>query len=348
MSRDFPPNASDDAVPKLPADSKQHQVSPDPAEPADSLTAAHASLGGGNTEQTAATQRRHERLSAIFDSLPPLGSRGYLDHLRTAPSGALPPEVAVRAYRQLVEAGDREGAIATRDRLLDATHDYFRELRFKASQMVVRGQAAVEEHDLVMGAVVRVLELLPGERGRFAERYWKTFIVQRLRDEWREMHGRDGEEVEPIRRRTHGSPMAGDEPGRIDYTDPAQEVSDQDADYAYWHGHADGEERARTYRQIEATLARVFESFAEGSLERLVAEDQYGDTPSPIDRDTRSADPQTPLTERLGVDRFKISRALRRVKMVLAAALLQDLSPDDRERLDYLIRPVRAKTTRAK
>jgi hypothetical protein len=41
------------------------------------------------------------RCESAFETLPPLGTEEYVNHIRTAGKAAFPPEVLVRAFRQL-------------------------------------------------------------------------------------------------------------------------------------------------------------------------------------------------------------------------------------------------------
>lgn len=285
---------------------------------------------------------RCQQLERVFNDLPALGSTEYLEFIQTATAEELPPEVVVRAYRQLVEAGQQEAARLTRDRLFDPKHDYFRRIRYRAPRMVVTGQSAIEAHDLIAGAMVRVLELLPGHRGVAAETKWNTFIHRQLIDEWRKLHGRNGEDVTAYPKWSQHTSI-GVEAQTAGSADPlSQELT------AHEIPLCTNEDTSATARQIEGILQRVVDSFPIDSLERAVAENQFGPDRAPIHRDTRSAVPQTPLTDILGVDRYKISRSLKKVRILLAAALLAELDAEDCVRLAYLIRPVRPMTKRAK
>jgi hypothetical protein len=60
----------------------------------------------------------HGRLDAGFQALPKLGSPEYLAFLKSAPPRDLPPQVLVRAYRQLLDAGESCAADRALERLL--------------------------------------------------------------------------------------------------------------------------------------------------------------------------------------------------------------------------------------
>lgn len=244
----------------------------------------------------------------IFDSLPPPGSPAYLEHLRTATTEELPPEVLARAYRQLAGDAD-EAARATLARLLGEKNgrpEYLGSVLWHATRTVPPHQHWQEALDLFQDAVALILEVLPGERGRYAERAWRSFCYQRLIDAWRRRQGRRGERTEAQR----AVAPANDDGEALD-------LLDQIAEAPPWHA-AVGPDKLPW---LEDFVRRVVAAIAD-PLVRAVAEDQWlsGD-PSPISGTRTSAGGREPLTGRFGKSRFQVHRALNAARARLFAAL---------------------------
>jgi hypothetical protein len=72
---------------------------------------------------------------------------------------------------------------------------------------------------------------------------------------------------------------------------------------------------------LEDFVRRTVSEFKD-PLMRRVAEDQFGPDPSPISAGRSEMD-KSPLTEQLGVDRYRISRALKQARAKLFAALIK-------------------------
>jgi hypothetical protein len=64
---------------------------------------------------------RNARLESTYAELPPLGISSYVEYVRTAPKERLPPEVLVRAWKQL--SPESPEARETLARLLGKTGD---------------------------------------------------------------------------------------------------------------------------------------------------------------------------------------------------------------------------------
>lgn len=246
-------------------------------------------------------------LDEIFASLPPLGSAAYLEHLRTATTEELPPEVLARAYRELADDGD-EAARATLARLLGEKNgrpEYLGTVLWHATRTVPRHQHWQDALDLYQDAVALIIELLPTARGRYAERAWRSFCYQRLIDAWRRRQGRRGERAEQ-----RVEAWTGDD-GEV--ADPL----DQTAEPPPWHAVVGPDKLP----WLEGFVRRVVAGIAEPFV-RAVAEDQWlsGD-PSPISGVRTSAGGREPLTRRYGKSRFQVHRALNAARARLFAAL---------------------------
>jgi hypothetical protein len=263
----------------------------------------------------------NDAFRTIFEALPPLDSPEYFEHLRMAAAQELPAQVLVRAYRQLSAARRTEAAHATLERLLghDEKYGYLKAVRFLAKSFAARGYYFFDTEDLVQATVVEIIKVLPTARGAMAESAWVVFCRQRLVDAWRQLAGRRGERI----RAERVEPGLAGESGKTN--DPLDNVS----------GSADG-----WRAQIMGSQLPWLKDFIRETIEsindpvtRLVALDQFGDDRSRISSGT-SASGKPPLTEQLGVSRYAISRALKRARLRLAAALLA--SKDHDIDLDWL------------
>lgn len=268
----------------------------------------------------------NERFDAIFEALPPLDSPEYLKHLETATTARLPAQVLARAFRQLCAAGVEPVASATLARLLskDNQYGYLKVVRRLAKKQTPRGQNSQDGDDLFQSAVMRILEVLPTQRGAMAEKAWVLFCHNCFEDAWRTMFGRRGERLKV----QFVEPSLDQEPDKI--VDLLENTYGVDAP---WHVGAKQSDLPWLETVIERTIANIADP-----LIRSIAEDQFGPDPSPISSG-RSASGKPPLVEQLGVDRYRISRALRDAKSRLAGALLADKEHEiDKEWLRKFVR----------
>lgn len=244
----------------------------------------------------------------IFSELPPLNSSEYMTLLETAPASDLPAQVLARAFRQLIVSGSEVAANATLARLVSSKqYVYLAAVRRLASLMVAQGQYRYDEEDLIQETIAEIVKTLPTPRGELAERAWVLFSKQRFQDGWRNINGRRGEKL----RGKRVEPTIDEETG--DVYDPAEETDGQSAP---WHA---GVEKSKL-PWLESFIRRTATEIADPMIRR-VAEDQFGDDPSPISAG-KSATGKLPLTDQLGLSRFQISRALKNAKARLAAALM--------------------------
>lgn len=252
-----------------------------------------------------------QRFDELFAALPPPGSAEYLRLLQTASVLELPAQVLVRAYRLLLANGQESAAKATLERLLDHkdSHGYLRTIRRLSRQQVPGNQNWHDSDDLYQAALTEILKVLPSKRGELAEVAWVRFCQNCFEDAWRALHGRRGERL----RHKYVEPMADDETGELIFLVEQTEGPD-----APWHQGARQSELPRVEKLIARTVAGM-----QDELMRKVAEDQFGDDPSPISSG-RSGKGKPPLTEQLNASRFQISRALRNAKARIAASLIAD------------------------
>jgi hypothetical protein len=245
----------------------------------------------------------------IFEALPPLDSSQFINYLRTASAAELPAQVVARAYRQLCMAGSDEAAQATLIRLVgsDNKYHYLASVRRMAKHSIARGQYWYDAEDLVQATIVEIVRVLPTPRGALAERAWVMFSQQRFSDAWRVLNGRRGEKV----RGQRVEPSIDTETG-----EPFDPVEESDGTTAVWHVSAQASNIPWLEEFIQETVAKIADP-----ITRQVAEDRIGDDPSPISAGV-SAGGKPPLTEQLGINRFKVMRALSNAKARLASALL--------------------------
>jgi DNA-directed RNA polymerase specialized sigma24 family protein len=243
----------------------------------------------------------------IFSELPPLGSPEYIRLLEMAPVSELPAQVLVRAFRQLIASGSDAAADATLVRLVASKKfNYLAAIRRLAYHEVAKGQGRYDEEDLIQEAISEIIKTLPTARGEMAEKAWVMFSKQRFQDGWRNLNGRRGEKL----REKPFEAVKDEETG--DYPDPAEETDGQEAE---WHVQLKSSKLPWLENFIRKTTAQITDPVI-----RQVAEDQFGDDPSPISAG-KSEGGKPPLTEQLDLSRFQVSRALKSAKARLIAAL---------------------------
>jgi hypothetical protein len=154
--------------------------------------------------------------------------------------------------------------------------------------------------------MVEIVRTLPTTRGRFAETNWVTFCKHCFEDGWRNLNGRRGEKIRGERVEGVIDQESGEE------RDPL-EVSGDDIP---WYVAL----RESNQPWLEEFIHRTIAEFGD-PLMRHIAEDQFGSDPSPISSGRLEAD-KSPLTEQLGIDRFRIFRLIRQSRARLFAALI--------------------------
>jgi hypothetical protein len=245
----------------------------------------------------------------IFAALPPLDSPEYLHLLDTATASELPAPVLAKSFRQLASAGADAAARVTLERLVASSHReaYLLVVRKLARQRVARGQYAYDAEDLFQEAVKEIVRTLPTERGSFAETNWVTFCKHCFEDGWRSLNGRRGEKIRGERVEALTDPASGI------VNDPLEVTGD----FIPWHVAV----LQSKVPWLEDFVRRTIAEFKD-PLMRQVAEDQFSLDPSPISAD-RTKTGKLPLTEKLGVDRYHITRARDRAQAKLFAALIK-------------------------
>jgi len=253
-------------------------------------------------------------LEAAFQALPALGSEEYLAHIENASPSSLPPEVLVRALRQL-PAGSVpwDATLARLFRQRETFHGKQRETRWDylgplvayARRQARRGKRD-EYRDLLQDALAQILKVLPTPGGAFAEQAWHTFCRQQLSNAWRARYGRRGERFPPEQ-------PAGIGAGAED-ADPLAEI----AVAPPWHAVTE----ARSIQRIEAVARRVV-GLIQDKFVQAVAEAAWFNTERP--RVSGLWDKGATLMARFpGNSRYRLMRSLRHADAQLAAALLTE------------------------
>jgi len=269
-----------------------------------------------------------ERLDRLFQALPPLHSSEYLEVLEKATAEDLPAPVLVRAYRQLAPTTHSEAIERTLERLLDARdrYGYLKEIRILAKWKVAKGHYEYDENDLLSETLNEIVKVLPTKSGEMAEQAWVTFCRCRLEDVRRRIQGRKGNK--DLWRRTEM--VADKESGRLYDPLDRMEAPPESPD-----GQIFEDKHGRLTEIIRETIQKI-----KDPLTRRVAEDQFGDDPSPISAGP-SASGKPSLEEQLGVDRDKINRVRRKARARIAAKLLQLHDPEFEFDRNILLRFVR-------
>jgi hypothetical protein len=276
---------------------------------------------------------RNARLESAYQELPPLGGAAYVEYVRTAPKERLPPEVLVRAWKQL--GPESPEAMETLKRLFGETPDgRWEYLGALASCAWERsGRNRQEYEDLFQDSLAQILTVLPSHRGKFAERAWAMFCRQQLSEVWRKKYGRRSQrkpkkadvEVEEITSRFSARNLVRDQ-------HPIPPMMQLET--------------------IERVARRVLFELKD-DFTRSLARAAWFENERPKQSGKGSADGRVSLTELFPEkSRDKIIRTLKYADAQLAAALrdepLLELGPASRRVLEELARAASQGTTRRK
>jgi DNA-directed RNA polymerase specialized sigma24 family protein len=255
-------------------------------------------------EEASAAAEFHRETNAIFQALPPLGSDEYLRHIADAPTDALPPQVLVRAYRELANAGPSmmDAANRTFKRLIRKTGKRFEYLGPAVDYLhdrIPRNQYFQDLEDLLQETMIIMANVLPTERGSFGEKSWFRFARQCANEAWRSRVGRKGEKQEPPR----------DEPAQDrqtgEWSNPLERAREGDA-------KDNGVEV-----DVHAFLAEVIATIPDPFLRAVAVDQHLSGEPSP---DSGKGDKPS-LSVQFGKSRYSIMRARNAIKARILAAL---------------------------
>lgn len=265
------------------------------------------------TEHSSTPEERYRILDERFQALPPLGSDESVRYLDSAPPQELPPEVLVRAFRQLPASGIAARKTLERlfRRLPDGSWEYLGPMvkyaRRKASSR------KTDYEDLMQDGLTRILRVLSGKRGQRAQTAWNAFCRQEIVDAWRERYGRRGERCIP----EDQVELSDDRP-----VDPLDCV-----EVPAWHVSLQATSIQRIEEIAEQAIARIPDDFV-----RQLARTVWFRNLRPKVSGNGSGEQESLTSLYPEKSRFQLMRALREADAQLAAALLtdpaMDFSPD--------------------
>jgi hypothetical protein len=245
-----------------------------------------------------------------YQRLPALDSDEYLAYLESATTADLPPQVLVRAYRQLPPKSTAAEATLRRlfRRFPNKRWEYLGPMvSYARRQSLIM---KLDHEDLLSEGLRRILEVLHGERGKFAERSWHAFCQHELIEAWREKHGRRGE------RKPKEQQVEASDDDSIDPLDSCLEVP-------RWHVSL----RPNDVNKIEKVAEQVLASIPDEFVKQVAREAWFMNSRPKVSG--KIADGDRPLTSLFpGKKRHQIMRALRRADAQLVAALHADPTLD--------------------
>ncbi len=245
----------------------------------------------------------------LFQRLPPLDSPEFIEFIQTATASDLPPEVLVRAFRQLPPASHTSRLVL--ERLFQKRGECWDYLgpAVALARRRSRRFPRDEYQDLLQDAVERILRILPTDRGKYAEHSWNAFCYHELIEAWRAKYGRRGERY-PLEE------QADDENKEL------QDLAIYCRGVPPWHGLAE----PNAVTEIEAVARRTIAAIPD-DFQRAVAKEAWFRDRHPRVSGNSKDDGDPPLTTVFPANsRFQIGRALRCVNAQLAAELLAEPS----------------------
>lgn len=239
-----------------------------------------------------------KRVDELFNALPPLGSREYLEHVRHAPASELPAQVLVRAYRQL-PPGSPEANCTLMRLVGNYDRDGYLAPLWQAAKHRLSDRDWFGAEDLFAQAIEEIVITLGGARGKGADTAWVSFLRQRLEDAYRTLVGRRGERQDVEKT----EPTQNEDGECIDALDgvPSDAAATLD-----WHGRVDGNDA----EWLEGFIARELAKIPDETIRR-VAHDCFGTEKHSMKQ----------LETRYGVDRFQIRRWREIARTRIYAAL---------------------------
>lgn len=258
------------------------------------------------------------RFHELYAALPPLLSRDYLAHLRAAGAADLPPQVLVRAYRELrasPQPDAQQAADETLERLLgrDDEYHYLSAVWRLARKHRWQYDHVMSVEDLVQETAMRMVIALDSPKGEFAAQAWVEFSQQVFWDTVDQRFGRHFKRVQRVRPQEPALEAGGC------WSDPTAHIDAVDA--GPYHGRV-----SSPVPWLEEFLARRIPEIFPDPVERYLAEDFFD--PSPVSG-ARHRDGKPPLTEQLRqrfpdveLGRDAVNRKLKKVRTRLKAELM--------------------------
>lgn len=255
----------------------------------------------------------------LYQRLPRLDSEEYVTYVTNTPRSDLPPEVLVRAFRQLPL--ESEAAHATIERLfrrIGTKWEYLEPVvklsrdRARAMLSEDRGAAADIHEDLLQDALASIVRVLPTPRGAYAEVAWTAFAFTQFKDAWRERYGRRGERLDPYRGSAGTAADAEDE-----NRDPLDLVSNEQS---IWGAIVRNDQSAEIEIAAERVVERIDDPFV-----RDVALTAWFSDERPKTSGVAKPGHRPTLQQRFpDKSRDQINRALRKADSLLATELLSN------------------------
>jgi len=279
------------------------------------------------TEDSSPPEERYHVLDERFQALPPLGSDEYVRYLDAAPTQELPPEVLVRAFRQLPPSGTAARKTLERlfRRLPDGSWEYLEPMVRYAHR---KGRSRkTDDEDLLQDGLTRILRLLSGKRGQRAEIAWNAYCRQEIVDAWRERYGRRGERCVP----EDQVELSEERP-----VDPLDCV-----EVPNWHASLQPNNVQRIEEIAEQAIVTLPDEFV-----RQVAQAVWFRNLRPKVSGNGNGEQESLTSLFPHKSRFQLMRALRQADAQLAAALLTDPTMDISPDIQALLHKLGANSTR--
>jgi len=280
-----------------------------------------------NSASKVAGAARLLSVEQVFRALPPFGSPEYIEHITKATATELPPEVLARALRQLPPTSD--GFAATLERLMRRKGkgwEYFGPLMAKARRRKVVGH---DHEDVMHDALLRIIKILPTQRGEFAEHAWHSFCLREASDAWRERFGRRDERI------PKEEPVSSGQSVELEEAGESPEAVFDTEDLPPWHIQLRDDNSERIELMAQEVIEKLPDEFVRNVAKRVWFADQR-----PKVSGTKSG--KATLTDEFpGKTRHQIQRALRQAKSQLAATLLADAKVDWSKEIEALLKTER-------
>jgi DNA-directed RNA polymerase specialized sigma24 family protein len=282
-------------------------------------------------EENINTSARQLSLEEHFLALPPLSSEDFLRYVEDAPTDALPPEVLVRAFRQLPPGS--AASKATFCRLVRRNPDRSWEYLGPAVNYARRHLRSIpgeDYEDAFQEALRRIVEKLASPRGAYAELSFHAYCYREMIDARREKYGRRGERIPP--EESIETPQ--EDAGR----DPLAELIETPE----WHADL----RPNQIVLIEEIAQSVLVGLPNTFIQAVAREAWFQNKRPKTSGSTGGPDGIRSLASRFpGKSRYQVLRALRHADTQLVTALMTnpilDLGPD----LDSLMKKLKARMT---
>jgi hypothetical protein len=282
-------------------------------------------------DENSNTSAKQLSIEEHFLALPPLSSEDFLHYVEDAPTEALPPEVLVRAFRQLPP--DSASSRATLCRLFRRSPERIWEYlgpTVAYARRHLRSIPGGDYEDALQDALQRILQTLAGPRGALAERAFHAFCRWELIDAGRQKYGRKLKRV--LAEESLETP---------------QETPEKDPLVGLFKAQGwRADLRPNQIALIEKIAERVLSGIPNSFIRDVAREAWFESQRATTSGGTRSSDGSRSLMSRFpDKSRYQILRALRNADAQLAAALLADPDLELSADLHSLLKEIKARTS---